>query len=408
MRLGGVPRGAGFATIDFETTGLFPEHHDRAIEIAVVHSDPDGTITGAWETLINPRRDLGPQGIHGISAREVIAAPHFGLIAGELLELLSGRVVVAHNASFDTRFLAAELSRLDYWPGATMSSACTMRLSRQYLGTGGSLADCCAAFDIPLDGAHRAAVDALATARLLEGLIASSRHDEWADLLMSAAELPGYDGERAAWVAREGISSYTPSFLHRIVDRVPDVSTTDEQSEYLSLVERCLLDRYLSEHEKNALVELASRYGIGRAAVEHLHQTYFRALTAVAWEDGVLTDEERDDLGHVALLLEVPEGLRDDLLAAAPPAAEVAVSEFRLHPGDAVVLTGDMARGRSEWEAALRERGYVPKPAVTKAVKLVVAADPDSLSGKARKARDYGIPIVGEAWLEAHVDAAGR
>lgn len=29
----------------------------------------------------------------------------------------------------------------------------------------------------------------------------------------------------------------------------------------------------------------------------------------------------------------------------------------------------------------------------------VVAADPDSLSGKARKARDYGIPIVGEAWL---------
>jgi DNA polymerase-3 subunit epsilon len=38
---------------------------------------------------------------------------------------------------------------------------------------------------------------------------------------------------------------------------------------------------------------------------------------------------------------------------------------------------------------------------VTKKVKLVVAADPDSLSGKARKARDYGIPVVGE-------DALGR
>lgn len=34
--------------------------------------------------------------------------------------------------------------------------------------------------------------------------------------------------------------------------------------------------------------------------------------------------------------------------------------------------------------------------AVTKKVKLVVAADPDSLSGKARKARDYGIPVVTE------------
>jgi len=30
-------------------------------------------------------------------------------------------------------------------------------------------------------------------------------------------------------------------------------------------------------------------------------------------------------------------------------------------------------------------------------VRLVVAADPDSLSGKARKAVDYGIPIVTEA-----------
>jgi len=29
-------------------------------------------------------------------------------------------------------------------------------------------------------------------------------------------------------------------------------------------------------------------------------------------------------------------------------------------------------------------------------VKLVVAADPDSLSGKARKARDCGIPVVTE------------
>jgi len=32
-------------------------------------------------------------------------------------------------------------------------------------------------------------------------------------------------------------------------------------------------------------------------------------------------------------------------------------------------------------------------------VKLVAAADPDSLSGKARKARDYGITIVSEEGL---------
>jgi len=33
---------------------------------------------------------------------------------------------------------------------------------------------------------------------------------------------------------------------------------------------------------------------------------------------------------------------------------------------------------------------------VTKKVKLLVAADPDTLSGKGRKARDYGIPVITE------------
>lgn len=38
--------------------------------------------------------------------------------------------------------------------------------------------------------------------------------------------------------------------------------------------------------------------------------------------------------------------------------------------------------------------------AVSKKVALVVAADPDSLSGKARKAWNYGIPVVSEAFLK--------
>ncbi|MBK9697224.1 MAG: hypothetical protein IPO80_07445 [Propionibacteriaceae bacterium] len=37
---------------------------------------------------------------------------------------------------------------------------------------------------------------------------------------------------------------------------------------------------------------------------------------------------------------------------------------------------------------------------VTKATRVVVAADPDSLSSKSKKARDYGIPIVTEAAFE--------
>ncbi|WP_255348844.1 hypothetical protein [Nesterenkonia sp. F] len=36
---------------------------------------------------------------------------------------------------------------------------------------------------------------------------------------------------------------------------------------------------------------------------------------------------------------------------------------------------------------------------MTKQVQLLGAADPDTVSGKARKARDYGIPVVGEDHL---------
>lgn len=397
---------AGFATIDFETTGLFPDNHDRAIEVAVVHSDPGGTITGRWETLINPQRDLGRQDIHGISAREILAAPTFADIADELIELVSGRVIVAHNASFDMRFLAAELSRANYWPGVDLTHVCTMRLARMYLGGGGSLADCCAAFDIALSGAHRAAVDALATAELLAALIASSSRTDWDEHFSRVSALPPLGTTRGVWVPRASVEAYTASFLQRIIDRVPDVATTAEQAEYLDLVERCILDRYLSEHEKAALVALADRVGLGRTTAQRLHHDFFAALAAVAWEDGILTADEQADLVLVAALLEIGDAAVDAALNAPPmlaPVARAASSPFTLETGAAVVLTGDMVRVRSEWETILRELGYEPKVGVTKAVKLVIAADPDSLSGKARKARDYDIPIVGEAWLEQFV-----
>lgn len=390
----------GYAVIDVETTGLVAELYDRVIEVAVVHVSPDGLITGRWETLVNPGRDLGRQDIHGITAREILGAPAFADIVADLVDLLSDRVIVAHNAAFDLRFLNAELARAGYRTTAQFSSVCTMRLARTLLGGGGSLADCCAAFDIELTGAHRALVDATATAELLAAFIASTERTYWLPAFDAVTPLAPHVGQRAAWFVRED-GDYAPTFLERIVDRVPDVADTAEQAEYLALLERCLLDRYLSEHEMNALVALADQLGVGRATAERLHLRYFEALVAAAWADGVVSELERDDLQTVAELLSIPqEMVRKALEApgvedATPPAA----TGFDLIVGDAIVLTGEMLRPRAAWEAVLADLGYVVKPAVTKAVKLVVAADPDSLSGKAKKARDYGIPIVGEPWL---------
>ena len=55
-----------------------------------------------------------------------------------------------------------------------------------------------------------------------------------------------------------------------------------------------------------------------------------------------------------------------------------------------------MNEPREVWEQRALAAGLVVGKSVTKRTVLVVAGDPDSLSGKARKARDYRIPIVTE------------
>ncbi|WP_297006582.1 exonuclease domain-containing protein, partial [uncultured Corynebacterium sp.] len=53
-----------FAVVDVETTGF--TNRDRVLEVAVVHADADGTVTGTWSTLVNPERDIPNSRIHGI------------------------------------------------------------------------------------------------------------------------------------------------------------------------------------------------------------------------------------------------------------------------------------------------------------------------------------------------------
>ena len=405
--------GQGFAIIDFETTGFNAGGIDRIVEVAVVHADVDGQVTGAWDTLVNPGRDVGATRIHGITGGDVMRAPTFTQIAPGLVELLAGRVVVAHNASFDTRFLIAELTRAGYSIDPTEHSLCTMRLAKEYLpGAGRSLRDCCDAFDIEIGDAHRASADALATAKLLAAYMASSGGSRyWSDLVQRAARFdwPPLAVLDAEWVTREASSAPQRTFLQRIADRMPDQSGPHEHSEYLALLDRCLLDRTISRHESDQLVELAAGLGIGRSQAEELNRRYFAALVQVVWADGVLTTEEREDVATVAVLLQIDPAMLEQAMAEPSPTAgriEVSTSS-PLAPGDLVVLTGEMRRPREEWERELTALGYRPWSGVTKKVRLVVAADPDSISGKAKKARDYGIPIIDEKALERFVDASG-
>jgi DNA polymerase-3 subunit epsilon len=54
---------------------------------------------------------------------------------------------------------------------------------------------------------------------------------------------------------------------------------------------------------------------------------------------------------------------------------------------------------RPAWQSYLAGLGIVMATSASKKVKLVVAADPDSQSGKARRARELHLPMVTEAKL---------
>jgi len=418
----------GYAVVDVETTGLFPGAHDRIVEIAVVLVSAGGEIEGSWATLVNPQRDLGPQHVHQISSSDVLSAPTFAQIAGTLAALLAGRVFVAHNASFDRRFVQGEFAALGHdVPIVAETTLCTMQWSALLLPDAPrSLAGCCGSVGIVLEDAHEALADATATAALLQhclraagmpadagprggwcGADVPAWQPPWADTveLAATATWPQIPAAGVACVRRGCAAEQQVPFLSRLVEHLPRAAQTWECEQYLALVGRVLLDRVVSVREQDALAAAACELGIDRCTALALHHTYLDALAHAAWADGVVTDAEIADLRDVAdLLCLTPDDIGRALAAAARSAAEgpgcdAAAAEpprFCLAPGDLVVFTGDMALPRDEWVARAWAAGLVAHPTVTKKVALVIAADPDSLSGKARKAADYGIPIVTE------------
>lgn len=390
----------GYAVVDIETTGLSPAYHHRIVEIGVVLLDRDGATTDEWCTLINPERDLGPQHIHGIQAKEARDAPTFVDVAADLSEYLAGRVVVAHNLLFDLRFLVAEYARLGARvPLEAEHGLCTMHLSHRYLNSPSrSLAACCASAGIDHLELHSALHDARACAGLLARCLGiTERPEPWIGLWSHALQhrWPALPAGRGRTSRRHSADKRTSTFLARLIDRLPRVPQHARADDYLALLDRALLDRQLSASEQDALVETAEIVGLTFTDTMELHRAYLAALAVAAWQDGVVTDTERRDLLDVADLLGLTAQEVDIVVDKAKTDLDTALrDQFCLEPGDLVAFTGQMSGAREQWEGRAARRGLKVADTVTKATRVLVAADPDSLSGKAKKARRYGIPIV--------------
>jgi hypothetical protein len=83
---------------------------------------------------------------------------------------------------------------------------------------------------------------------------------------------------------------------------------------YYAMLDDALLDRQISATEGDALVEIAHDLGLHKNEVVALHLSYLRDLAREAWADQVVTDEERNDLLTVAILLALDPAIVETIL----------------------------------------------------------------------------------------------
>jgi len=403
------------AVIDVETTGLNPYRYDRVVELAALVMGMDGETIREFATLLNPERDIGPTSIHGLTASEVISAPRFGEVAGLLVETLNGCVALAgHNVRFDYSFLSVEFGRLGH-AIPECPTLCTMQLAG-----GGTLTSCCDDYGIVFQGnKHAALYDARAAAKLLAALLRDAPREASKIRKLSPIAWPAIPKFGIGLLTRDQSrtrQAEPPTYIQKLFTKAENnlIPKTDDSVTlaYTALLDRCLEDRHIDDNEANSLLEIATRWGITGNHVREIHQKYLLQLAEVALADGILSDSERRDLHKVAYLLGLSDNDLDEILEKTSKIlSQLSVLvQPQLNRNSAeqqfatrVCFTGEFQcrhQGKlitREMATALATRqGMTVVESVTRSVDLLVVADPETQSGKAKKARKYGIRIMHE------------
>jgi len=163
-----------FVVLDLETTGGSPAG-DRITEVGAVKVR-GGEVLGSFHTMVDPEVPIPPliSALTGITDGMVAGAEPIEVVLPCLLEFLGGAVLVAHNASFDWRFVQANLERHGYRRLANRV-VCTARLARKLLPRDEvpnvRLATLAAYLGASVTPCHRALTDARATVDVFHGLL---------------------------------------------------------------------------------------------------------------------------------------------------------------------------------------------------------------------------------------------
>ena len=159
--------------LDFETTGLSPNQGDRAIEIGAVKIE-NGIITDSFQELMNPGVRISEfiEIYTGIKNSMLKNSAPCNAVMRRFFDFIGNSNLVAHNASFDSKFLEAEFKRI----GCSVHGefACSMLIARRIYQNAPDhkLGTLVRYNNLPNDGTfHRALADSQMTAHLWLGMI---------------------------------------------------------------------------------------------------------------------------------------------------------------------------------------------------------------------------------------------
>ena len=376
-----MTRASRFAVIDCETTGF--GKNDRIVEFALVLIDGTSLETiDEFDTLVNPERDVGKTQIHGITAGMVSAAPTIDEVIPAIEDLITGSVLVAHNLSFDMRMLSQECDRVD----ATLrkgSGLCTYKMS------GMKLVSAASNLGLNISNHHRALEDARLAAEIFLRLF---DNEDSSPATLKAAKKSS-SNRSFHTLRREAVTDLRTTPLKRLLERSFIPSASDAVGEYFAILDLALGDLTLSDEESSELRALQSSLGLVDSRINELHLAYLDSVTRAALRDGHLSSDEAQLIQTIADLLSIK--------SYEMPFVESESPTFDLRCGSRVCFTGEFVDNggkhisRDELEMLAARLGYQAVSNVSKkGCDAVLAADPNSQSGKCKKAREYQIPVI--------------
>lgn len=109
-----IPQSSRLLFLDTETTGLMSQDGHRVVEIAIIEYIESKQIGRVFHSYLNPQRDIDSvaEEVHGLTLDFLSSKPKFEDVADDIVQFITGSVLVIHNAPFDLSFLDTELKRV--------------------------------------------------------------------------------------------------------------------------------------------------------------------------------------------------------------------------------------------------------------------------------------------------------